>query len=431
MKRNGTNGQKKGQMVSPETVMKRIKPGMSIFLGTGVAEPRTLVKHLLAEEAGNLQDLELIQIVSLGDAIAEQEAALLRRYRLKTFFSGWVAGEAITAGRVDLIPSRFSRIPRMIESGRMSIDAAFVQVTPPSEAGYCSLGTAVDAARQAMERASLVVGEVNPHVPNTFGDTFVSVEDFDFLVEATEPPIYFDRWKVDDVFDQVAANVASVVEDGSCLGFSIGPLFEALGRHLVNKRNLGIHSPFITDALMDLIKSGAVSNRYKEIYRGKSVASYAFGSRDLMKWLDRNPLIDFQGIDTVFSPTLIGRNPRFVAIFPARKVDLSGRIAVKTMPHSKMQGYVNVDYRKVMSIVGVVGEHGKGRIIAEARFVKDPHRPYADIAFVVDEEYQGLGIATFLYKKLVQLAKERGVEGLTADVPATNKAMMKVIEKGG
>jgi len=600
MKRNKRNIEPEVRTVFPETALKKIKPGMSIFVGTGVAEPRTLVKHLLTAEAGNLQDLELIQIVSLGDAI-NMEDSLHRRYRLKTFFSGWVASEAITAGRVDLIPSRFSGIPRMIESGRMSIDAAFVQVTPPNEAGYCSLGSAVDAARQAMERASLVVGEINHQAPRTFGDTYVPVSDFDFLVESSDPPIYFDRWHVDDVFDQVAANTASVIDDRSCIGFSIGPLFEALSRHLVNKRDLGIHSPFITDALMDLIKSGAVSNRYKENFRGKSLASYAFGSQDLMQWLDRNPMVEFQGIDKVFSPTLIGHNPRFVAIFPARKVDLSGRIAlhfgkgnvaagpgevmdffngaelsaagrtlfalpsrnrqgeanirvsvaefpnlfglresvdmiiteygvahlygrtvreraqalidvahpedrpglveeakqsrilykdqiylpesahlypveeatretfkngvevsfraikpsdeeemrhlfyrfsdeavyyryfspVKTMPHSKMQGYVNVDYSKVMSIVGLVGEHGKGRIIAEARFVRDPHRPHADIAFVVDEEYQGLGVATFLYRRLVQLATERGVEVLTADVLATNKAMMKVLEKGG
>ncbi len=601
MRRGTPDETRNARTVSPEKALEKVKPGMSIFVGTGVAEPRTLVRHLMSLEAANLQDLQLIQIVSLGDAITMEER-LLRRFRLKTFFSGWVASEAITAGRVDLIPSRFSQIPRLIESGRISVDAAFVQVTPPNEAGYCSLGMAVDAARQAMEKASLVVGEVNPHVPNTFGDTFVSVSEFDYLVESTEPPLYFDRWPVDPVFDRVAANAASLVEDGSCLGFSIGPLFEALARHLVNKRNLGIHSPFITDALMDLVRSGAVSNRYKEVYRGKSLVSYAFGSRELMTWLDRNPLVEFQGIDTVFSPTLIGSNPRFTAVFPARKVDLSGRIAlhfgkgnvsagpgevmdffngaelssggrtvfalpsrnrkgeanirisveefpnlfglreavdmivteygvahlrgrtvreraqalidvahpedrqdlveegkkhgilykdqiylresahlypeevadrqtfrngvevtfravkpsdeeemrhlfyrfsdeavfyrffspVKTMPHAKMQAYVNVDYGRVMSIVGLVEEHGRGRIIAEARFVRDAaQRDCADIAFVVDEEYQGLGVATYLYRRLAQLAAERGVEVLTADVLATNKAMMKVLEKGG
>ena len=79
---------------------------------------------------------------------------------------------------------------------------------------------------------------------------------------------YYDRWEYDEVFDQVAANLATIVEDGTCLGFAIGPLYEALAHHLKNKRDLGIHSPHITDALMELIESGAVSNRHKDAFRG-------------------------------------------------------------------------------------------------------------------------------------------------------------------
>ena len=586
--------------ITPEEVMSKLEPGMSIFLGTGVGEPRTLVKHLMAHDSSNLKDLELVQLVSLGDAISV-EALKTHAYRLKTFYSGWVASEAITAGRVDLIPSSFSRIPGLIEAGRIPIDVAFVQITPPDEAGYCSLGVAVDVGRQAMDQASLVIGEINPDIPVTQGDTFVPLSDFDYLVQSTEKPIYFDRWPVDEVFDRIAANVASVIEDGSCLAFSLGPLFEALSRHLVRKRNLGIHTPFFMDSLMDLVNSGAVTNRHKKNFRGKSLTCYAFGSPELMRWLNRNPLVEFQGIDKVFTPDQIGENPRFVAVLPARKVDISGRIAlhfgkgnvtagpgdvvdlfhgaelsrggmtifglpsrnrnqesnilisieefpnqfsiresvdmviteygvaslsgrtvreraqalievahpddraalveqakkekilypdqifiresahlypseinlqhlfegdlkvrfraikasdeeemrrlfyrfsdqsvyyryfapIKTMPHAKMQGYVNIDFSRVMSIVGLVGEPGQGHIIAEARFIRDKTGPCADVAFVVDEQYQGLGIATYLYKLLTRLAKDRGIQYLTADVLASNKGMMNVFEKGG
>jgi acyl-CoA hydrolase/GNAT superfamily N-acetyltransferase len=587
-------------LVAPEEVLKRIEPGMSLFVGTGVAEPRTLVKHLMLSDASNLQDLQLIQLFSFGDAISLR-GLRDQKYRLKTFFSGWVASDAITEGSVDLIPSRFSRIPRLIESGQIPIDVAIVQVTPPNPAGHCSLGVAVDAARQAMEQASLVVGEVNAQIPLTYGDTFVPLSDFDLLVESTDPPIYFGRWPVDEVFEQVAANVASVIEDRSCLGFSLGPLYEALGRHLARKHHLGIHSPLMTDPLMDLIRSGAVTNRHKENWRGKSVASYAIGTPELMAWLDRNPLVEFQGVDKVFDPLQIGRNNRFVAILPARKVDLSGKIAlhfgkgnvaaepgevmdffngaeissggvtlfalpsrdrkgrpnirisveefpnqfglresvdmvvteygvanlkgrtvreraqalieiahpadrpalveqakeknilyrdqiflpecavlypsdiaaeetfkggvrirfraikpsdeeemrrlfyrfsdqavyyryfspIKTMPHAAMQEYVNVDCNRTISIVGLVGDPPNDHLIAEARFVRHKDRPYADTAFIVDEKYQGLGIATYLVKMLVPVARERGLKGFTADVLASNKGMMKVFEKGG
>lgn len=588
----------KHKITTPERILAKIRPGMNIFLGTGIAEPRTLVKALMASGAGNLQDLELVQLVSLGDAISLEEK-YIHKYRLKTFFAGWVASEAITAGRVDLIPSRFSRVPLLIESGTIRIDVAFVQITPPDEAGYSSLGVAVDVARQAMEQATLVVGEINEAVPRTYGDTFVHMDDFDYLVESTEPLIYFERWPVDEVFDKLGANVASLIQEGSCINFSIGALFESVARHLFTKRHLGIHTTFFTHALMDLVKSGAVTNRRKGIFRGKCVTAYALGTPELMHWLDRNPLVEFQGIDVVLDPKRIGSNDHFMVILPARKIDLTGGIAlhsgkgnvgsapgeaqelftgasfskggrtifalpsrnlakksnillsvedypnqfsnrdsldlvvteygvasmtgrtirdralalidiahpddraelvrlakeahllyadqvylpefgklypsdmdfshtfkdgltvrfraikpsdveemrrlfyrfsdrsvyyryfspVKTMPHAKMQDYVNVDYKKTMSIVGILGEPGEGRIVAEARYVKLPDKPYADIAFIVDEAYSGRGIATFLFLKLMEIAKEEGLQGFKADVLATNKAMLKVFEK--
>lgn len=591
-------GDWKNKVVSAEKAFSKVRPGMSIFLGTGVAEPRTLVKGLMASDSGNLRDLELIQLVSLGDAISIEER-YATKFRLKTFFPGWLASEAITAGRVDLIPSRFSKIPRLVESGIIKIDAAFVQITPPDGSGYCSLGVAVDVARQAMERATLVVGEINSQVPQTLGDTLVHVDDFDYLVISAEPPIYFPRWPVNGVFDRLGANVASLIPDGSCLAFSIAPVFEALVRHLAQKKHLGVHTPFLTDALMDLVKSGAVTNRHKNVFRGKCLTAYALGTPDLLRWLDRNPLIEFQSIDVVADPKRIGANDRFMVVLPARKIDLTGGIAlhtgkgnvgagpgeaqeyftgaafsnggrtiialpsrnlqgkpniilsveqypnqfsnrdaldlvvteygvasmtgrtvreralalidiahpedraelvrsakaqhilysdqtyvaesgrrypeklarthtfknglsvrfraikpsdeeemrrlfyrfsdqsvyyryfspIKTMPHEKMQEYVNIDYRMTLSIVGLAGEPGQDRIIAEARYAQLPGETVADVAFIVDEACQGQGIATFLLQMLIDVAKESGITGFSADVLATNRSMLNVFEK--
>jgi RimJ/RimL family protein N-acetyltransferase len=100
---------------------------------------------------------------------------------------------------------------------------------------------------------------------------------------------------------------------------------------------------------------------------------------------------------------------------------------VKTMPHAKMQAYVNIDYERTLSIVGLIDDG----IVAEARFSRWQDSTDADIAFVVDERHQGLGVATYLYKMLVRLARERGVRRFTAQVLASNKPMMKVFEKGG
>lgn len=588
------------KLVTPDQVIARLKPGMSIFIGTGAAEPRTLVKTLMGQQAARLQDLELIQLVSFGEAIS-LDALRCQRYRLKTFFAGWVAHEAVVSGQVDLIPTRFAWVPDLVESGQLPIHVAFVQISPPDRSGNCSLGVAVDVARQAMEKASLVVGEINAQTPRTFGDTFVHLSDFHCLVNSDAPLIYFDRWPIDAVFDAVAAHVADLIPDNSCIAFSIGPLFEALARHLRGKRHLGVHSPFFTDALKDLVESGAVTNRRKDTYRGKSLVSYALGTPALMQWLDQNPLVEFQGIHKVYDPAQIGRNPGFVAVVAARAVDLSGRVAlqvgkgnvaagpgevldfvrgaelspggriifalpsrnlkgqpnihcslegwpnlfafhesvdrvvteygvaslkgctlreraqtlidiahpedrgklvekartrkilypdqvfvqpndaimaeklcqrhtfkggievvfrpirpsdeekmrrlfyrfsdeaiyaryfghIQSMPHARLQHYVNVDWRQTVSIVGLVEENFRQKLVAEARYIREGERPWAEVVFVVDEHYQRLGIASYLLGMLKRIALEQGLLGFDAEVLLANSAMMKVFRKSG
>jgi len=585
------------KIVTPDAIISMIKPGMTIFLGTALAEPRTLLHNLMHSNSPDLQDLELVQLVSLGDAISI-DRKFADRFRLKTFFGEWVVNDAITMGNVDLIPSRFSEIPGLIDSGRIKIDVAFIQITPPDEDGYSSLGVAIDVARQAMKKASLVVGEINYKAPRTRGDTFVHMNDFQYLVMSQHPPVYFRRWEVNDVYDKLTANVASLIHDGDCVCFSVGPLFEALAKHLFSKKNLGIHTPFFTDSLMDLIKSGAVTNRRKKIFRNKTLASYALGTPELMTWLDRNPLIEFQGIDIVADPQIISQNDNFILILPARKVDLTGGIAlhsgkgilaagpaeahefhsgasssrggrtiialpsrnqegqsniifsvsalssqlsiresldivvteygiaslkgrtireralalidiahpddrpelirlartnqiiypkqiyieesghlypndltcshifkglrvnfraikpsdademrrffyrfsnesiyyryfapIESMPYDEVQEYVNVDFRKIISIVALVGEAGKDQVIAEARYTSMPENPYADVAFIVDENYRRQGIGAFMFDMLMNVAKQRGIQGFTAAVLDINTPMLKLFDK--
>ena len=132
------------------------------------------------------------------------------------------------------------------------------------------------------------------------------------------------------MYDRLAANVASIVENGvsSCLAFSIGPTYDALARHLASKKDLGVHTPFFTDGLMDLVKCGAITNRRKGFFRGKSLVSYALGTPELMKWLDRNPLAEFQPINVTADPKNMGLSNPFIAIMPARKADVTGGIAL-------------------------------------------------------------------------------------------------------
>ena len=149
-------------LTTPERVLARIKPGMTVFVGTGPAAPRTLTRVLLDYDEHNLRDLELLQLAVMGDTVLSVEKLDTPNYRLKTFFSGYVAWDTISSGRVDLIPAYSSEIPKIIKEGKIPIDVAFIQITPPNEAGYCSLGVAVDVAKEAIDQATLVVGRDQP-----------------------------------------------------------------------------------------------------------------------------------------------------------------------------------------------------------------------------------------------------------------------------
>jgi len=120
----------KDRIVAPEKALSAIKPGMSIFVGTGMAEPRTLVRHLQAASGSNIQDLQIVQLMSL-DSSFTGDNCLSDKYRVKTFHSGCTDCLAIAAGQVDFIPSHFSRIPSLFESGAIQTDAAFIQISPP------------------------------------------------------------------------------------------------------------------------------------------------------------------------------------------------------------------------------------------------------------------------------------------------------------
>ena len=400
----------KDKLVTAHDVLQYIKPGMNIFIGSGTAEPRTLVKSLIESGLSDVNDLEVIQLTTHSDFFSLKELDY-QKYKLKTILSTWVSSEAVVAGSVDLIPARISQLPRIIKSNRIPIDVAFIQITPPDEAGYCSLGVAVDIAREAMERADMVVGEINPDIPFTFGDTIVSISDFNLLVESTEPPTYTKRRPIRRNIDQVAANIAQIIKDGDCISLMTGPLFDAVGRHLVHKRHLGIHSAFFTDALMDLVKSGAVTNYRKALYRGKSVASYALGTRKLMRWLDRNPLVEFQSVEQVFDPIQIGRIPNFVVVDEAHKVDLLGRMAFSAGKNDIISGpskaadlFTGADIsRGGRTIIGLPSRNKQGapNIVVMLRNLRNQFHMRESIDAVVTE----YGIANLKWRTIRERAQ--------------------------
>jgi len=314
--------------------VRRLRAGQRVFIGTGCSEPVELVRAM-TERAHDLAGIEIIHLLTKGDAPYADEA-FSGVFRVNSFFIGHNVRERIQEGLGDYTPVLLSDIPRLFDSGRIPIDVALVQVSPPDVRGRVNLGISVDIVRSAIANASLVIAAVNEAMPRTHGDTLVDVYDLDLLVPTSEPLLERPTKPVHENTRKIAARIAALIDDGDTIQFGMGRI-PGIGRippavmgHLHGKRDLGIHTEVITDAIVDLVESGAVTGRRKTLDRGRVVASFCMGTRRLYDYIDNNALFSFKPSDYVNDPFIISRLDHMVSINMAMEIDLTGQVCTDT-----------------------------------------------------------------------------------------------------
>lgn len=312
------------RLISAESAIDQIKPGSHIFVGTACGEPQALTRAL-AEKGERIEDAELFHFLTLSQAPYAQ-AQFAYRFRPNTFFIGPGTRAALAEGRADYIPMMLSEIPRLIKSGRIKVDVALIQVSPPDEHGFCSLGVSVDITKSVTEVAELVIAQVNPRMPRTLGDSFVHINDLDLIVEMEEPILEYSYPEADAVQRKVAENIAKLVENEATLEMGIGTIPDAVLKFLSDRKDLGIHTEVFSDGLIDLVEKGVISGAKKTIHQGKIIASFAMGSARLYQLIDNNPQFEFHPADYVNNPFVIAQNHKMTAINVALEVDLTGQV---------------------------------------------------------------------------------------------------------
>ena len=306
-----------------------IQPGRRILIGSGAAEPSELVAALV-QHGDHLADNEVVHLLTLGPApyVRPEFAA---RFRHVAFFIGANVRDAVQDGRADFMPVFLSELPRLIQSRRVAIDVALIQVSPPDSRGYVSLGVSVDIVRAAVASATLVIAEVNPHMPRTHGDSFLSVNDITLLVPVDGPVLELPVVVPNPVAIAIGRHVAGLVPNGATLQTGIGQIPSAVLAALVDHHDLGIHTEMLSDAVIDLVERGVVTGKLKTLLPGKIVTSFIMGSRRLYDWADDNPILELRPSDFTNDPLIIARNERMIAINSALAVDLTGQIAADTI----------------------------------------------------------------------------------------------------
>ena len=299
------------------------------MIGSGAAEPTQLVDALV-RDGEHLADNEIVHLLTLGPApyVRPEFSA---RFRHAAFFIGPNVRGAVQEGRADFIPVFLSELPRLIESRRVPIDVALLQVSPPDAHGYVSLGVSVDIVRAAVAAARLVIAEVNPRMPRTHGDSFLPVADIDWLVAVDCPVLELPFAAPDAVSAAIGEHVAGLVPDGATLQTGIGEIPNAVLQALGNKHDLGMHTEMLSDAVIDLVQSGVLTGKRKTLLPGKVVTSFVMGTRRLYDWVDDNPAVEMRPSDFTNDPMVIARNDRMVAVNSALAVDLTGQVAADTL----------------------------------------------------------------------------------------------------
>ena len=314
------------RLVSAERALAAIRAGSRIYIGTGCAAPRTLLARLEAMEPGPA-DLELVSFLTTS-ALPQVAGSPRTRYHHRTFFVGSEVRDLAGSGQLEYVPISLEEIPRLLTSGRLPIDVAFLQVSPPDSRGFVSLGVSVDLAPAILSVAGTVIAEINPAMPRTHGESFVHINQLDALVRVDSPIAEYVHPKIGEVAERVARYIASIIDDGSTLQIGLGRVPNEALRHLRDRRDLGIHSDVITDGVVDLVEAGVVTGRCKTRYRDRIVASYCLGTRRLYDFVDDNPGLHFLPIDQVCHPEEVARQSRMVSISQAFAVDLTGQVCV-------------------------------------------------------------------------------------------------------
>ncbi|SHJ35538.1 acetyl-CoA hydrolase/transferase family protein [Desulfofundulus thermosubterraneus] len=322
----------RNRTLSPEKVVKMIKPGNAVGLGEMAGEPRTIIKAM-ANHPGNLQDVKVFQGLSIGPG----ELVTTEGIKIYTYNVGPAFRKAVLTGKVCYLPLRYSQIERFLDM-KKCLDFAFLQVSPPDNAGYCSFGLVVGAARAFMRNARCVIAEVNEQMPRTNGDTLVHVTEFDWFIETTYPPLTPKNAQGGGVARKIGAFVAELVPDGSTLQLGIGTLMDTLLDCLSDKHDLGIHSGILGDGIVPLIEKGVVNGRFKSVYPNKVVTASVLGTEKLYEFVHLHPLIEFRPYSVTHSSSVLSQIKNFIAINSAVEVDLTGQVNAESLGRSHISG---------------------------------------------------------------------------------------------
>ena len=332
----------KKKLVSAENAVADIKSGDRIYISGNAATPYVLMKAL-AFRKEELKNIELVHVLLVGeDPLSSRE--MFGHFRHNSLFVGPADRQAINEGRADYIPIFLHQIPNLFYSGQMPLDAALIHTSLPDEHGFMSLGVEVLASKAALEKAKIVIAQVNEKMPRILGDSFVHVSRVDKVVEISEELPQLEKKPFTEVERKIGHSIAALIEEGSTLQLGIGGIPDAVLSALKGKMELGVHTEMVSDGVMDAIESGIVTGAKKTFHPNKVILTFMLGSKSLYQYADNNPIFEAHPTDYTNHPFNVSQNDKMIAINSAIEVDISGQVcsdSIGTYIYSGFGGQVD------------------------------------------------------------------------------------------
>ncbi len=322
--------------MAPADAVTLIEDGDAIVVPTGVGEAPSLL-HALSERRHELHDVSVSQILPMRK-FGYLDPATRARVRHDAYFFGGATRPGGHEGWVDFVPAYFSELPMLIERGLTPADVVVSMASPMDEHGYFALSLAPDYTMAAVEKARVVLLEVNPNVPFANGNCHVHISRVSALVESEEELFEVGLPTNGPVQEAIGQYVGDMIEDGSTLQIGYGGIPDAVVQQLKHKHDLGIHTEMLGDGILSLVEAGAVTNRRKTFMPGKMVATFALGSRRLYRFLHRNPMLEMHPVDFTNDPWIAARNDKLCAINATLQIDLLGQCGSESLGHLPYSG---------------------------------------------------------------------------------------------
>jgi len=299
-----------------------LRPGDHIVWGQACGEPTTLIETLIAQ-AEQIGDLSAFAATSFSGIL---DSAAAHKVKLSSMGAIGALRALTEAHRLRIVPCHVSQVGPLIAQGLIGCDVAFVQVSPPDKDGNHSFGLINDFIHAAVAKARVVIAEVNDQVPFTYGDVMLRADQIDCAVHVSRTPVEVTPVKITQADQLIARNVARYIEDGAVLQVGIGAVPDAILRLLHDRRDLGVHSGMLGDAIVDLVEAGVVNNARKPIDAGISVTTALIGTKRLYQYADKNMAFALRSSLYTHDASVLARLPNLVTINSALEVDLTSQV---------------------------------------------------------------------------------------------------------